>query len=277
MDCSISTYDEKTGSGLVRHLYIRKAVVTGEIMVCLVINGKTVPKLDLFIEELKKKLGNTLASVILNINTENTNVILGEKCVTVYGKDFITDVLSGVKVKISPKSFYQVNHSVAEMLYKKAAEYAEADGADIIDLYCGAGTIGLSMASKAHSVTGVEIIPEAVEDAKYNAELNEFKNCRFFCGDAAEAAKVLLKEGLKPDVVILDPPRKGCSAELIETVSVGFAPDRVVYVSCDSATLARDCRIFKEYGYNTLKAAPFDMFPRTGHVETVCLLSRRDK
>ena len=200
---------------------------------------------------------------------------MGEKCVTLYGLDHIVDVLCGVKVKISPLSFYQVNHFVAEKLYEKAAEFAEVNGKTVIDLYCGAGTIGLSMAKKAKKIFGVEIVPEAVEDAKFNAEQNGINNAEFFCGDAKEAAKELHKNGIKPDVVIVDPPRKGCDAELIDTVCNGFKPQRVVYVSCDPATLARDAKIFEQNGYKCQKAATFDMFPRTGHVETVCLLSRK--
>ncbi len=272
---NILVYDEESHTGLVRHIYFRKAVLTGEIMVCLVINGDILPKCEIFVKNMQSVFGNDLKSVVLNINKAKTNVIMGEKCVTVFGNDCITDILCGVKVRISPLSFYQVNHDIAEKLYEKAAEYAEVDGKTVLDLYCGAGTIGLSMAEKAKKIIGVEIIPEAIEDAKFNAKQNGFENTEFFCGDAAKAADKLKNDGIKPDVIIVDPPRKGCDDELIKTITQDFAPDRVVYVSCDPATLARDCKLFKEMGYDTVKAATFDMFPRTGHVETVVKLVRK--
>lgn len=271
---NISIYDEETHKGLIRHIYFRKAVQTGEIMVCLVVNGDSIPKSEDFVDLLKSVFGADLKSVVLNINKDKTNVIMGQKCVTLYGSDHITDVLCGVKVRINPLSFYQVNHNVAEKLYEKAAEYAESNGKTVLDLYCGAGTIGLSMAEKAKKIIGVEIIPEAVNDAKFNAVENGFENTEFFCGDAAKAAQKLKNDGIKPDVIIVDPPRKGCDAELIKTITEDFAPEKVVYVSCDPATLARDCKLFKEQGYDTVKAAIFDMFPRTGHVETVIKLKR---
>ncbi len=271
---NISVYDEELNKGLVRHIYFRKAVQTREIMVCLVINGDSLPNLCDFIDGMKSVFGENLKSVVLNINKAKTNVIMGDKCHTVFGNDHITDILCGVKVRINPLSFYQVNHDVAEKLYEKAAEYAEPNGKTVLDLYCGAGTIGLSMAEKAKKIIGVEIIPEAIEDAKFNAEINGFENTEFFCGDAAKAAEKLKNDGVKPDVIIVDPPRKGCDADLIKTITQDFAPKKVVYVSCDPATLARDCKLFKEMGYDTVKCATFDMFPRTGHVETVVLLSR---
>ena len=274
---SVSVYDESEHKGLIRHIYFRKAVSTGEIMVCVVANGNSIPAKQSLIDAFKNVFGDNLKSVILNENRDKTNVIMGKKCTVIYGIDHITDVLCGVKVRISPLSFYQVNHNVAEKLYEKAAEYAEPQGKTVLDLYCGAGTIGLSMAEKAKKIIGVEIIPEAVEDAEFNAGQNGFDNAEFLCGDASEAAEKLKNDGIKPDVVVVDPPRKGCEPELIRIIAGSFAPERVVYVSCDSATLARDCKIFKEHGYEAIKAAPFDMFPRTGHVETVCLLCRTDK
>ncbi len=271
---NIEIYDEAANKGVVRHLYLRRANVTGEVMACVVINSDEMPFSAKLVECFKEAFGDDLKSVVVNINKKKTNVILGEKCVTVYGSDHITDVLCGVKIRISPLSFYQVNHDVAELLYKKAAEYAEPEGKTVLDLYCGAGTIGLSMASKAKRIIGVEIIEQAVEDAKFNAKANGFTNTEFLCDDAAGAAKVLSEKGIKPDVIILDPPRKGCDESLIETVATAFSPERVVYVSCDSATLSRDCKIFKTLGYETVKAIPVDMFPRTGHVETVALISK---
>lgn len=269
----ISVYNENSGDGLLRHIYIRKGFATGEIMVCLVANGRNVPFTDELIETLKAEIEG-LRSVILNVNTKNTNVVLGSECITLYGSDYITDELCGLKFNISPLSFYQVNHDGAEILYSKAKEYASLSGNEtLIDLYCGTGTIGLTMARDAKQLVGVEIVEQAIENAKKNAELNGIDNARFICGDASKAAEILLEEGIKPDVVIVDPPRKGCDGALVETVAK-MAPDRVVYVSCDSATLARDCARFLEVGYEVAEATPVDMFPRTGNVETVALLSR---
>ncbi len=270
----ISVYDETSHSGLLRHLYLRHAEATGEIMVVLVINGQTLPCGDALIATLRELLGARLTSVQLNINTADTNVILGEKCVTIYGADYITDVLYGVRVRLSALSFYQVNRTMAEKIYQKAAEYAEPDGKKILDLYCGAGTIGLSMAHRAESIIGVEIVPQAVEDACHNARENGILNARFMCADAAAAAATLKTECVRPDVVILDPPRKGCSEELLTTVCSGFAPERLVYVSCDSATLARDIAFLTKNGYALKEYTPADLFPRTSHCECVALLCR---
>ncbi len=269
----ISVYDETNHSGLLRHIYIRKGSASGEIMVCAVINGKKLPHSDKLVDALIAK-EPSIRSIILNINTKDTNVILGDKCITLWGEDYITDILCGLRFRISPLSFYQVNRNQAERLYNKAAEYASLTGGEtVMDLYCGAGTIGLSMASKAKEVIGVEIVPEAVEDAKVNAEINSITNARFICGDAAKAAEILKNEGVRPDVIILDPPRKGCSPDMLKTAAE-MNPDRIVYVSCDPATLARDCGIFAGLGYTAVKATPVDMFPRTGHCECVVRLCR---
>lgn len=270
----ISPYNELNGIGLLRHLYIREAKATGEIMVVLVINGEALPNSEELISRLKSLLGDKLISFGININKKDTNVILGEKCITLYGKNYITDILCGLKIRINPLSFYQVNRDMTEKLYKKAAEYLEPDGKNIIDLYCGAGTIGLSMAKKAKSVIGVEIIPEAVEDAKLNAAENGIENAEFICGDATFAAKELGKKGVIADAVILDPPRKGCTEELLKTVANEFAPEKIVYISCDSATLARDTKVLTTLGYNLMEYTPVDLFPRTHHVETVALFKR---
>lgn len=272
----ISIYDEVSNKGFLRHVYIRKAQVTGEIMVCLVINGDILPESEALVDALISLCGESLKSVQININKKDTNVILGDKCKTIYGEDYITDILCGVKIRLSPLSFYQVNHTMAEKLYQKTAEYAKPQGKNIIDLYCGAGTIGLSMAGEAKSIIGVEIIPEAVEDAKYNAKINGIENARFICADATAAAEQLAKEGITADTVIVDPPRKGCSVEVIETIANAFKPETVVYVSCDSATLARDIKIFGENGYRLKEYTPCDLFPRTAHVETVALLVRKN-
>jgi len=273
---NVSVYNETQNLGLIRHIYVRKAFALDELMVCLVVNGKSIPAHNLLIDMLKVAFGEKLKSVQLNINTEKTNVILGKECKVLYGSEYITDILCGVKVRISPLSFYQVNRDMAEKLYYKAAEYAEPSGKNIIDLYCGAGTIGLSMAKEAETVIGVEIIPEAIEDAKFNAENNGIKNARFICGDAKYAAEQLAAEGVKPDVVIVDPPRKGCDIKVLQIIAEDFNPERLVYVSCDPATLARDIKILNELGYCLKEYTPVDLFPRTAHVETVALLVRTD-
>ena len=271
---NISIYNEEKHTGLLRHLYIRKGQITEEIMVTFVINGDSLPKYDIIIHRLKEICGEKLKSVVLNINKENTNVILGNKCKTLYGRDYITDILARVKVRLSALSFYQVNNVMASRLYEKAAEYAKPEGKNIVDLYCGTGAIGLSMAKRAKSVIGVEIIPEAVKDAEFNAKENGIENARFICGDAKYAAEQLKKESIKPDTVIVDPPRKGCDSEVIKIIANDFCPQSVVYISCDPATLARDVKIFKDLGYGLLEYTPADLFPRTAHVETVALLGR---
>ncbi len=274
-DHKISVYNEEAHSGLVRHLYIRKGFKTDEIMVCVVINGDALPYREELVKRLKKELSERLKSVVININRCQTNVILGDKNICIYGQEYITDILCGIKVRLSPHSFYQVNRDMAECLYKKAEEYARPLGKKILDLYCGAGTIGLSMAKNAESVIGVEIVPEAVRDARFNAEANGIKNARFICADAALAARQLRDEGESVDVVILDPPRKGCAPELLKIVANEFSPERVVYISCDVATLARDTKILSELGFELQEYTPVDLFPRTAHVETVALLSRQ--
>lgn len=272
---NIPVYSETLHKGLLRHIYLRKAFATGEIMVCAVINGDTLPQTDKLINDLK--VINGFKTFVININKNNTNVVLGDKCLNIYGNGYITDILCGVKIKLSPLSFYQVNRAGAELLYKKAAEYVAPNGnEDILDLYCGTGTIGLSMANSVKTVTGVEIIPEAIEDAKENALINGIENTRFICGDAPKAAEILKSEGIKPKTVILDPPRKGCAEELLKTVTE-IAPEKIVYVSCDPATLARDCKRLEILGYKVKEVTPADMFPRTAHVECVVLLTKVQK
>ncbi len=273
--CNVSAYNEQTGKGLIRHIYLRKGQVTGEIMVCLVINGKTLPKEQGLVEQLIK-INENIKSIVINENTQKSNVILGKTTRTIYGEDYITDILCGVKVRLSPLSFYQVNHNMATLLYEKAKEYAEPKDKTVLDLYCGAGTIGLSMASIAKEIIGVEIVPQAVEDAKINAELNGITNARFICASAPDSAKTLADEGVRPDVVILDPPRKGITPDLVKTVAQDFSPEKVVYVSCDPATLARDLQLFEQSGYKTVEVTPVDLFPRTSHVESVALHTRHE-
>ena len=270
----ISAYDEQTGKGKVRHLYIRYGEVSDEVMVCLVVNSERLPHAAEYVEGLLKVCPQVV-SVVLNINREQNNVILGQKCITLYGKDTIEDTLCDVRFELSPLSFYQVNRQAAEKLYRLAAEMAQFEGNELlIDLYCGAGTIGLSMASKVRELIGVEIVPDAVENAKENAKRCGVENARFICADAKEAAAQLAAENLHPDVIVVDPPRKGCDLEVLQAIAA-MAPKRLVMISCNSASLARDCKELEALGYHLEKAAPVDLFPRTTHVETVVLLSQQ--
>ncbi len=270
----LSAYDSETNSGLLRHLYIRHGEKTEEIAVCIVTTSKKVPYIDVLIERLVSYSKN-IVSITLNINKKATNVILGDECITVHGRCYIYDILCGLKFKLSPLSFYQVNRSQAEVLYDIAKKYASLSGTEtVLDMYCGTGTIGLSCCDKASQVIGVEIVPQAIDDANENAILNNISNARFICADAEKAAKQLEKEGIHADVIILDPPRKGCTEELIKTC-VKMKPDRIVYVSCNPATQARDLKLLCELGYNLEEITPVNMFPRTAHVETVVLLSQR--
>lgn len=268
----VSSYDEKTGKGLLRHIYLRKAFGTGEIMACAVMNGKDLPNEKLLIDELSKI--ENMKSICVNINRKKSNVILGDETKIIWGSETITDTLLGKQFVISPNSFYQVNHDQCERLYTIAGNYADLTGNEtVIDLYCGAGTIGLTLADKAKRLFGVEIVPQAIENAKINAKINNIDNAEFFCGDAFDLAKELENRDIKPDVVILDPPRKGCQKELFDVIE-NMSPKRIVYVSCDSATLARDLEILEQKGYNTQEVTPVDMFPRTPHVEAVALITK---
>lgn len=269
----VSVYDEKTGKGLVRHIYVRTAVVTKQVLVCLVINGDGIPKETMLVEKLLKCVNN-FHTLCLSIHKKPGNAVLGDKFVTLWGDGFIEDVLCGLRFKLSPRSFYQVNHDQAEQLYDKAIEFAELTGEEtVLDLYCGTGTITLCLSRKAKKVYGVEIIDAAIRDAKANALRNGIENAEFFCADAAEAAKRFTEEGTKPDVIVVDPPRKGLDESVIDSI-VYMAPEKVVYVSCDPATLARDIKRFSDRGYQTVKTEAFDMFPRCHHVESVALLVR---
>ena len=270
----ISVYDETAGTGLVRHICLRKAFVTGEIMAVIVVNGKSLPASGALVSRLTEAFPQ-IESVFLNVNTADTNVVLGEKYVLLSGREYIEDVLCGVRVRLGPASFYQVNHDNAEKLYALAAEYLAPTGEEtVIDLYCGAGTIGLSMADKIKSLIGVEIVPEAIENARKNAEINGIENAEFLCADAEEAAAELLSRGVRPDAVIVDPPRKGCGATLPATIDK-MDPKKIIYISCDPATLARDCAVFASLGWRVDRARPVDMFPATSHVETVVSLVRK--
>ena len=269
----LSVYDEKEHRGLLRAVYIRKGEVSGETGICIVANGKRLPKAELLGSALSTRFPD-IVSIVLNIHEERTNVVLGKKFVTLFGKDGISDTLCGVTVDISPAAFYQVNHGAAELLYRKAAKLAALTGEEtLLDLYCGAGTIGLSMAAGAKRLIGVEIVPQAVENARRNAERMGVTNAEFICGDAAEASQTLQKRGLLPDVVVLDPPRKGCDLATLEAVAA-MRPKRIVMVSCDTATMARDFRTLAELGYVPKAAQPVDMFPRTANVECAAVLER---
>ncbi len=269
----IPVYDEKTHKGLVRHVYLRHAEAMNETMVCLVLRSAKLPFAGELVERLRA-VCDSLCSVVINVNPSRTNVILGERCVTLFGSDTITDVLCGVKVQLSPRSFYQVNRRGAELLYQKAAEFADLQGNEVLlDLYCGAGTIGLSMAHRVKRLVGVEVVAPAVENARQNARINGTQNAAFLCDDAAGAVRTLAKEGLQPDVVILDPPRKGCGEDVVRTVAA-FCPQKIVMISCNSATAARDCKLFGELGYAVTRGAAVDLFARTAHVECVVLLEK---
>ncbi len=272
---NISVYDEKSGQGLLRHLYIRSGSgEDGEICVCLVINGKEIPHADELSKELCAKFGR-IAGVVLNVNRNNSNLILGNEYITLTGKCGISDTFCGVELDISPAAFYQVNHDAAELLCSIAAERAGLNGNEhLLDLYCGIGSVGLSMAHKVRKLTGVEIVPQAVECAIKNAERASIKNSRFVCADSADgAADILSVTDELPDVVILDPPRKGCAPELLDSLSVSGI-NKIVYISCNPATLARDCAHLAKHGFEIGDVQPVDLFPRTGHVESVVLLSR---
>ncbi len=268
----ITAYNEATGHGLLRHIYVRRGAVSGEILVCLVVNGKTLPKADLLIQKLKTVPGFT--TLVLSVNTKKGNAVLGSEFITLHGPGYIEDTLCGLNFRLSPRSFYQVNHHQAQRLYEAAISQAEITKEDtVLDLYCGVGTITLAMAGAAGKVIGVEVVPQAVEDARDNARRNGIENAEFFCGDAGQAALELEKQGIRADVVIVDPPRKGLNADTIEALS-RFAPRRIVYVSCDPATLARDVALLKERGYVLKNALAADLFPRCAHVESVVTLSK---
>ena len=279
----IEPYDEATGKGLVRHVLIRKGFTTGELMVCVILNGKKLPKAQILTERLLAIPGMT--SISLNVNTARTNVILGTEIINLYGPGYITDYIGDVAYQISPLSFFQVNPVQTEKLYRTALEFAGLTGNETVwDLYCGIGTISLFLAKQAKKVYGVEIVPPAIEDARRNAELGGFTNAEFFVGKSEEVLpnwykKELAAGRLQPgdmpaDVIVVDPPRKGCDETLLETI-VQMAPKRMVYVSCDSATLARDLKYMTAHGYQVERVQPCDLFPMTGHVETVVLMSRK--
>ena len=271
---NIAPYDEATGKGLVRHIFVRYGFFTGELMVCLIINGQDLPHQRELVEKLCEIPGMT--SISLNMNKKRSNVILGDKVKTIWGEDYITDKIGDISYEISPLSFFQVNPKQTWKLYSKALEYADLHGEETVwDLYCGIGTISLFLAQKAKFVRGVEIVPAAIEDAKRNAQINHIENVEFFVGKAEEVLpREYEKNGVYADVIVVDPPRKGCDEMLLKTI-LKMQPKRVVYVSCDSATLARDLRFLCDNGYELKKVCGVDQFPQTVHVETVVLLSHK--
>ena len=270
----IEPYNEATGKGLVRHVLIRYGYFTKEVMVCLILNGNKIPKEEQLVKSLCEIPGMT--SITINVNKKHSNVILGEEIRLLWGQEYITDRIGDISYQISPLSFYQVNPMQTQKLYAKALEYADLHGEETVwDLYCGIGTISLFLAQKAKFVRGVEIVPAAIENAKENAKLNGLENTEFFVGKAEEVLpREYKKNGVYADVIVVDPPRKGCDETLLETM-VEMNPERIVYVSCDSATLARDLKYLCERGYELRKVCPVDQFGMTVHVETVVLLSQQ--
>ena len=268
----VPAYDERTRRGLLRHIYVRTSR-EGRALVCLVVNGEALPREAALVERIRAACPET-AGVVLNTNDRDTNVVLGERYRTLWGEDTLTDTLCGLRFRLSVPSFYQVNRAQAERLYGKAREFAGLPGREtVLDLYCGAGTITLVMARQAGQAVGAEIVAAAVENAEENARLNGVENVRFLLGAAGEAAARLAAEALRPQVVVVDPPRKGLGEEVIAAIAA-MGPERVVYVSCDPGTLGRDLRRFAEAGYRAARAAAVDLFPRTRHVETAALLLR---
>ena len=257
--------------GLIRHIMIRKGFTTNEVMVVLVSTKEKVPYINEFINEIVEKIDG-IKSIVLNVNKENTNVILGQECITLWGEDTITDYIDNFKFNISPLSFFQVNPVQTEKLYSKALEYAGLTGEEtVFDAYCGTGTITLFLSQKAKKVYGVEIIEPAIINARENARINNIENAEFFVGKSEEVIPELIEKGIVPEVIVVDPPRKGCDIKLLETIGKA-KPNKVVYVSCDPSTLARDLKILEEQGYKTEEVQPVDMFPMTSHIENVTLL-----
>ena len=270
----VPAYDEATGQGLVRHIYVRTNQV-GQSLVCLVVNGTALPREEELVRRIRDACPDA-AGVVLNTNTRDTNVVLGDGYRVLWGSDTLTDTLCGLDFQLSIPAFYQVNRGQAERLYEKAAEAAGLTGREtVLDLYCGVGTITLIMARLAKQAIGAEIVPEAVENARANARANGVTNARFLLGDAGDIAKRLAQEDLRPQVVTVDPPRKGLSEEVIAAIAA-MGPDRIVYISCDPGTLGRDVKRFSEQGYRADRAAAVDLFPRTRHVEAIVLLQREN-
>jgi 23S rRNA (uracil1939-C5)-methyltransferase len=277
--CGVEPYEEETHTGLVRHVLIRYGFTSKEIMVCFVLNGRSLPHAELFLERLTDIEGMT--SITINVNMQKTNVILGEELITLWGQPYITDELDGISFQISPLSFYQVNPQQTVKLYRTALEYADLHGTETVwDLYCGIGTISLFLSQKAGQVYGVEIVPQAIEDARKNAQLNNIENVQFFVGKAEEVVPEFYQnhpqeQARHPEIIVVDPPRKGCDEVLLQTMCE-MSPQRIVYVSCDSATLARDLKYLLARGYEFVKGRAVDQFGHSVHCEAVVLLSKKD-
>ena len=270
----VSVYDEKTGKGLIRHILVKKAFATGEVMVVVVINGYELPGSNTLVEMLLDNIPG-LKSVMLNVNTQKTNTVLGNKNITLFGQDYIVDYIGKYKFRISPHSFYQVNPVQTKVLYDKVLEYAGLSGKEtVFDIYSGIGTISLFLSEAAKEVHGIEVVEDAVEDARQNAVLNGIGNVHFHLGGAEEVVPELYKQGLTADVVVVDPPRKGCDEKVLETCAE-MKPERLIYVSCNPATLARDLKYLAEKGFSVQQVQPVDMFPQTCHVECVVSLKRK--
>ncbi|MEC0244139.1 23S rRNA (uracil(1939)-C(5))-methyltransferase RlmD [Paenibacillus dokdonensis] len=271
----ISAYDEESGQGLLRHVVVKVAFRTGEMMIVLVTNGNKIPHADEWIQEIQAQLPSVV-SICQNVNTKQTNVIFGDTTRVLWGQEVIYDYIGDVKFAISARSFYQVNPAQTEVLYGKTVEYAQLTGKEkVIDAYCGIGTISLFLAQHAGKVYGVEIVPEAIEDARRNAELNGMNNVTFEVGASEDVIPAWKEQGIEADVIVVDPPRKGCDPKLLETI-LEMKPERVVYVSCNPSTLARDLRVLEDGGYRTVEVTPVDMFPHTVHVEVTVRLERKD-
>jgi len=271
----LSIYDEKTGKGLLRHIVTRVSYDSNELMIVIVTNGEELPYSEEIIKAITIKLPQ-VKSIVQNINKRKTNVILGNINKVLYGKERIIDKIGELKFEISPQSFFQVNPLQTEVLYEKALEYAGLTGKEIVfDVYCGIGTISLFLAQKAQKVYGIEVVEAAIEDARRNAQINGINNAEFFPGKAEEILPKLYEEGLRPDVIVVDPPRKGCDERVLETIA-NMNPKRIVYVSCKPSTLARDLKYLNELGYKTLEVQPVDMFPHTYHVECIVLIKRAE-
>ena len=269
----VSIYDERKHKGVLRHIVTKIGFTTGEVMVVLVANNRNLPKTDMLVDMLKERVEG-FKTLVLNVNTNKTNVILGRENIALYGDGRITDYITDLKFEISPLSFFQVNPVQTEVLYNKALEYADLNGEEtVFDIYCGIGTISLFLAKKAKKVYGIEIVEEAIKDAKRNATLNGLENTEFYVGKAEEVVPEMYKKGKKASVVVVDPPRKGCDEKVLDTI-ISMNPDRVVYVSCNPSTLARDLAYLDERGFKCREVQPVDMFPHSVHVENVALITR---
>ncbi|ELK45879.1 23S rRNA (uracil(1939)-C(5))-methyltransferase RlmD, partial [Halobacillus sp. BAB-2008] len=270
----IDAYDEQTHRGVLRHIMVRTGQTTKDIMIVIVTKTKKLPHKEKIMDEIRDAFPN-VKSIVHNINSAKTNVILGRETNVLWGEEYIYDTIGDIRFMISPKSFYQVNPTQTKTLYDQALSYADLRGGEtVIDAYCGIGTISLFLAQKAEKVYGVEIVPEAVEDAKKNARLNKMDNAEFFVGEAEKLMPWWRNQGLRPDVIVVDPPRKGCDEQLLKAM-LDMEPERIVYVSCNPSTLARDLRVLEDGGYETKEVQPVDMFPQTSHVECVTWLEKK--